>query len=186
MSERVIVASNNPVKLEACKLGFEAVFPGQSFALKGVSVDSGVRDQPMSDEETFKGASQRVQNAREQFPEADYWVGLEGGLETNGNEMEAFAWIVIESANQKGKSRTATFSLPTKVVNLIRQGMELGEADDVVFGKSNSKQKNGAVGLLTGNVLTRATYYREAVILSLIPFKNRDLYSGKEKNKALE
>ena len=55
--------------------------------------------------------------------------------------------------------------------------MELGEADDIVFGQSNSKQKSGAVGLLTGDIIDRKSLYEEAVVLALIPFKNEELYS---------
>jgi non-canonical (house-cleaning) NTP pyrophosphatase len=62
------------------------------------------------------------------------------------------------------------------VADLIRQGKELGEADDIVFGRNNSKQENGAVGLLTGDVINRAQLYEMAVILAFIPFKNLDLY----------
>jgi non-canonical (house-cleaning) NTP pyrophosphatase len=58
----------------------------------------------------------------------------------------------------------------------VRQGMELGDADDAVFGRSNSKQANGAVGILTGNVIDRAELYEQAVVLALIPFKNPELY----------
>jgi non-canonical (house-cleaning) NTP pyrophosphatase len=54
--------------------------------------------------------------------------------------------------------------------------MELGDADDVVFGRTNSKQENGAVGLLTENVIDRTAYYVQALILALIPFKNSVLY----------
>jgi non-canonical (house-cleaning) NTP pyrophosphatase len=53
----------------------------------------------------------------------------------------------------------------------------LGEADDIVFGRSNSKQDNGAVGLLTDNVIDRAQLYEHAMILALIPFKNELLYA---------
>ena len=176
MTKKVIIASQNPVKVEATRLAFESMFPNQSFIYKGIHVESGVRDQPMSSEETLKGAQQRAENARENVKEAEYWVGIEGGIEERDKGMEAFAWVVILSDQQTGRSRTSSFYLPPKVINLIRQGMELGEADDIVFGKSNSKQKNGAVGLLTGNVLTRTTYYREAITLALIPFKNPELY----------
>jgi len=62
---------------------------------------------------------------------------------------------------------------------LIRQGKELGEADDIVFGRSNSKQENGAVGLLTDNAIDRAQLYEHAMILALIPFKNEALYPDK-------
>jgi non-canonical (house-cleaning) NTP pyrophosphatase len=49
--------------------------------------------------------------------------------------------------------------------------MELGDADDAVFGRSNSKQANGSIGLLTDDALTRTEYYVQAVIMALIPFK---------------
>ena len=66
--------------------------------------------------------------------------------------------------------------LPPKIVKLINEGLELGDADDIVFNKSNSKQENGAVGLLTNNIINRTSYYFEAVILALIPFKNEQFY----------
>jgi len=59
---------------------------------------------------------------------------------------------------------------------LVRQGVELGEADDRIFGRNNSKQQNGAVGLLTGDAVDRAGLYVPAVIFALIPFKNPELY----------
>ncbi len=76
-----------------------------------------------------------------------------------------------------GKGRTGTFFIPPPVADLIRQGKELGEADDIIFQRNNSKQENGAVGLLTGNVIDRKNLYEQAVILALIPFKNSILYS---------
>jgi len=75
-----------------------------------------------------------------------------------------------------GKGKTGSFFLPQKVAELVRQGMELGEADDIVFGKKNSKQANGAIGILTDDVITRTTYYVPAIIMALIPFKNEELY----------
>jgi non-canonical (house-cleaning) NTP pyrophosphatase len=54
--------------------------------------------------------------------------------------------------------------------------MELGEADDLVFGKANSKQQNGAVGLLTNDVIVRRTLYVPAVVMALIPFVKEELY----------
>lgn len=91
--------------------------------------------------------------------------------------METFAWIVIKSkTGVVSQGRTASFYLPKEIVSLIKSGKELGEADDIVFKRSNSKQSNGAVGILTDDVLTRTDYYQTAVILALIPFKNPTLY----------
>jgi len=173
----IIVASKNPVKIEATHAGFAAMFPGQELTMEGISVPSGVSDQPMSNEEIIKGAENRARNAAQSSPAGDFFVGLEGGVEDNDGKMHSFAWIAICDKNGKiGFGKTGEFILPQKVRELILGGMELGQADDVVFNKSNSKQKNGAIGILTDNAIERAEFYRQAVIFALIPFKNPTLY----------
>lgn len=173
---KVIVASKNPVKIECAKNGFSKVFPSDQIMVEGVSVPSGVADQPMTDEETLTGAKNRAENAKQTQPEADYWIGIEGGIAEPFESMEAFAWIYIISKDRQGKARTASFDLPPQIQKLIHQGIELGVADDMVFKRSNSKQKNGAVGILTHDLINRAEYYEPAVILALIPFVNPELY----------
>lgn len=175
--KEVIVASTNPVKINTAKAGFTKMFPGIIFKVRGVSAKSDVSDQPMSEEITLTGAINRANNVSVVEPHADYWVGIEGGSKKVGKEMEAFAWVAVKSKNGKfGKGRTGSFFLPKEVVSLINKGKELGEADDIVFGMTNSKQANGAVGILTRDVLTKTTFYEPAVILALIPFKNPKLY----------
>jgi inosine/xanthosine triphosphatase len=173
----IVVASQNPVKVQAVVHGFQRMFPTQEFSVQTVSVPSGVRSQPLSNVETVQGAVNRATGAARLLPEVDFWVGIEGGIEeTEAGEMLAFAWVAVRDAHQMGCGRTGTFTLPPRVAALIRQGKELGEADDIVFGRVNSKQENGAVGLLTGDVIDRAQLYEHAVVLALIPFKNPELY----------
>jgi len=54
----IIVTSKNPVKLNATSTGFKRCFPNEQISLISVSVPSGVPDQPMTEEETLKGAKQ--------------------------------------------------------------------------------------------------------------------------------
>ncbi len=177
MIKKVIIASQNPVKITTTKLGFERMFSDEQFTFEGIPTSSDVSDQPKSDNETLTGATNRVNNLSKIAPGADYWVGIEGGIEEKNGEMYAFAWIVIKSNEGTiGKSKTGTFFLPHKVAELIREGQELGDADDIVFGIKNSKRQNGAVGILTGDVITRTSFYEQAVIFALIPFKNKKLY----------
>lgn len=174
--KKVVVASKNPVKIQAVELGFKRMFSGEEFEFIGVSAPSNVADQPFGNQETFIGARNRANNAVKEIKDADFYVGIEGGVEEVGEDMEAFAWVCIKSGEKYGKSRTGTFFLPKKVVELLKQGKELGEVDDIVFNIQNSKQNMGAVGILTGGEIKRADYYAEAVVLALIPFKNLDLY----------
>ena len=171
---KVVVASRNPVKIAATRSGFQTYF--DQIDIEGASIESGVSDQPMSDEETLRGARNRAANAALKFPEANFWVGIEGGVERKNANLLAFAWIVILGKDGSGESRTTTFSLPHEVIALIDKGYELGHANDVIFKKHNSKQKSGAVGLLTRNKLTRTQLYTQAVQLALIPLINQEMY----------
>jgi inosine/xanthosine triphosphatase len=172
---KIVVASRNPVKIEAVRDALSA-FLKEQFEISGVSVESGVSDQPMSDLETLEGAEIRVRNTQNQFQGNDFYVGIEGGVEETAAGLMAFAWIVISNGIRTGKARTAGFFLPPEVARLVHQGMELGDADDIVFAKQNSKQQNGAVGLLTNNVITRKSLYQPTVQMAFIPFLNPELY----------
>lgn len=177
-SLRLVVASRNPVKLRAAESGFRRIFADRPVTAEGVAVPSGVSDQPMTDAETLQGAENRVREAAKQCSDADFWVGLEGGLEEVGGELAAFGWIVVRSANQDqlGRSRTASFALPPQVRDLVLSGVELGIACDQIFDRHNVKQSEGAVGLLTAGSIDRASLYEAAVVLALVPFINGDLY----------
>lgn len=173
---QVTVTSENPVKVEATRRGFCRLFPDDTFTFCTLAVPSGVREQPLSSAETLQGAMQRVQAAMNQAPTADYWVGIEGGIEAEGHEMASFSWVVVNSPDRCGKSRSGLYYLPPQIAQLLRQGMELGEANDIVFSTSHSKRAGGAIGTLTDQVIDRTQLYEQAVILALVPFKNGVLY----------
>ncbi len=168
--KKVVVASLNPAKINAVKSAFQSAFPHQAFEFIGVSVESEVDDQPMSNEETRDGALNRVRNAKISQPGADYYVGLEAGIEDN----VTFAWMIIESDTHRGESRSASLMLPPLVIEKLDHANELGDVMDEVFGTENIKQKGGAISLLTQDLLTRSSVYHQALILALIPFINPD------------
>jgi inosine/xanthosine triphosphatase len=174
--DKVYIASINPVKIECTRLAFTEVFGSDKYEFIGRPVSSDVSDQPVNDIETYQGAKNRAMNLRSQFPDGTFWVGIEGGIEIINNEMHAFAWMVVLTKDKHGEARTATFVLPPRIKELVEQGVELGHADDEVFNRRNSKQKDGAVGILTNGLIDRTQYYKPAIILALIPFMKKDLF----------
>lgn len=173
---KVVVASLNPAKVGAVESAFELQFPRANIEAVSVGVDSGVSDQPRSDEETRRGARNRARRARERQPGADFWVGLEGGIETIDDHLMAFAWMaVLGPGGRESEARTVTLPLPPAVRALVDRGMELGDANDRVFSTVNSKHRGGAFGLLTNGICTREGVYTEALVVALVPFVS-DLY----------
>ena len=178
----VVIGSTNRVKIDAAMLGLKQTSLGlRNINVLGINVPSGVSDQPMTDAETKTGSINRARSAYIEYAnlnncKPDYSVGMEGGIMINDGIMECFAWISIFDGTKVGSSRTATFSLPKKIMELVEQGHELGHADDIVFNTKNSKQKSGAVGHLTKGVIDRTAYYVPAVVLAYIPWENPELY----------
>ena len=173
---QVIVASENPVKVAATREAFTTLFPGEDIEIFSLNAASGVADQPVSDSETRQGAQNRASNASAAQPDADFWVGLEGGIEVVDDQLMAFAWMHVRGRNGfASQARTPSLPLPPGVKALVDEGLELGEANDRVFSTLNSKQGGGAFGLLTGGKLTRESVYAQTMLLALMPFAN-ELY----------
>jgi inosine/xanthosine triphosphatase len=176
MTRIVYVASSNPVKLSAAREGFARMFPGENFEFRPAQHTVTISSQPITDAETLAGATSRAHNIRERYPDGDFWVGIEGGADERPEGMVTYAWVVVLDQARTGRGRSGEFFLPKNVAELVRQGMELGHADDLVFSRNNSKQENGAIGLLTDDAVDRVGLYVPAVIFALIPFKHPELY----------
>jgi len=63
-----------------------------------------------------------------------------------------------------------------KTIELVKNGMELGQVDDIIFKENNSKQKQGHFGLMTKGALPRNEAYRDGVISALVRFIQKDLF----------
>lgn len=175
---QIIIASESPVKRKATEQAFKALFPTESHDFICTKTDSGISDQPMSCEETLTGSINRVKHARKLYPEANFYVGLEGGVTDVRGHLHSMGWVTIEDPSGKqSHGRTISFALPKAISKLIlEEKMELGHATDSVFGQSESKLSySGTIGPLTNNEITYLNWYTHAVIGDLIPHKNQEL-----------
>ena len=173
--KKIVVGSENPVKIEAVKQAFELVWPNEDWQVEGVGVDSGVSDQPMSDQEGIQGATNRAKRSLTES-DADFSVGLEGGLEQIEGKWFDCGWIVvIDKEGGLGIGSTIRMRVPEEMMDLIKQGFGLGMVDDKVFGLENSKQASGHFGIMTNDVITRTHGYRDGVVSALTAFIHPDL-----------
>jgi inosine/xanthosine triphosphatase len=178
--KHVVVASTNPIKVNAVLMGFQQLFRDEEWQVIPLELVTKVSNQPIGEPETRRGADLRIQAAQDKIPGADFWAGIEGGVEDVNGQLYAFAWVIIRSSEGlQGMARSGSFLLPPTVSTLVRAGVELGDADDQVFGRTDSKLQNGAIGLLTGDVLDRTDLYVHAILLALVPFRNPTLYGEK-------
>jgi inosine/xanthosine triphosphatase len=164
---RVIVGSTNPVKVAAVVAVLAR--SGSDAQVAGMAVPSGVRDQPEGDAETIRGATQRA-TAALQASDADLAIGIEGGVVEEAGFMRTCAWAAVVSRDGRvGVGGSLAMTLPDRVADLVRQGVELGHAMDRITGGHDTKRGAGAVGILTAGLVDRQRAYEALVTYALAP-----------------
>lgn len=172
----VAVGSTNPVKVQAVHNSIQRIWP--TAEVHGVTVVSGVRAQPLSDDEAITGAINRAQAARFSL-DSDLGIGLEGNTHETAQGIFVTGWAAaVDRHDQVGIGGSGRFLLPTVLVERLRLGAELGDLMDEWAGQTNTKQKQGAVGIMTNGLISRTTALETAVIFALTRFLHPDYDLG--------
>lgn len=163
---KVVVGSTNPVKINAVSDAFKQYYP--EYEIVGQKVSSGIAEQPLGEEETLRGATNRALAAKQY---GEFGVGLEGGVAKVGDVMFVCAWcVIVDSKGNKGMGGGLYFELPKKASDRIIAGGELGPIMNELTGEENVKEKSGAIGIFTKGRLDRKTAYTQLVTSALIKF----------------
>ena len=171
---RIAVGSTNPVKCNATRTVLVALYPEADFV--NVDVPSGVASQPWGDVETRRGAVNRARAALD-AGEAALGVGLEGGVQDTEFGLMTCAWAaVVDRQGRVGVGGNSCILLPQAVAHALHQGDELGAAMDRLVNEQNTRQRNGAIGILTDNLETRQSAYESILRLALAPFQHPAWY----------
>jgi len=99
---------------------------GKTFKILQIKAESGVSDQPISKEETIKGAKTRAKNAYISG-QYDFAIGLEGGLMKNKQIHYLICVACIYDGQNYYLGASEPLPLPKKVSEAIDDGGEFGE-----------------------------------------------------------
>lgn len=172
----IAVGSTNKTKLSPVKRVFSRHF--QKVVVKGVKVPSGVSDQPKSDEEMYQGALNRAQNALKSIKNADYGVGIEGGVhEYSYGWFERSIIVIIDRKGNIGVGSSGGLKLPDVVIKRIEAGENLEQAIDGIFGTKKIGEGIGMFGIMTKGVVTRSSGVAHGVAFALARFLHEEIYS---------
>jgi inosine/xanthosine triphosphatase len=180
---KILVGSENPVKIAAAKEAFSKYF--KDVEAVGIGVKSHVPAQPVNDE-TFIGAKGRAlqlkdMNDHEKL-EADFFVGIEGGIIKIFEKWFAFGGMcIIDKEGKVGFGTSPHFELPEVMMNRLLNGIELGEIMDEILNDENTKRKGGAINFFTNGVMDRKELYVQGLIVAIVPFLHEKLYFNKDK-----
>src|SRR5947208_2028570 len=145
---------------------------------------------PLTDWELMGGARQRALAVREiligQKLDADLYVGLEGGFHSISvdGEWHTFlrGWAFVTDGERGSFGMSPSITVPEAIVKSVMEGKrELGIVIDEVAGARDVRSKQGAWGVLSRDLLTRAMSFEAALIAAFAPFYNSELYVTRDR-----
>jgi inosine/xanthosine triphosphatase len=186
---QIAVGSTRRPKLNAVSEAMRTIAPllgsSTTFEILGYEIGSGVSHTPSSRGELMQGARQRAEALQHKLLKekstADFYVGLEGGLDTvteNGRKrvfLESWAYVSDDTRGHFGRSASIEIPEPLADEVLVR-GTELGAAIDEYAGAVGIRDGQGAWGILSANLITRQDSFRVALIAAFAPFYNAPMY----------
>ncbi|MDT7689603.1 MAG: inosine/xanthosine triphosphatase [Acidobacteriota bacterium] len=148
--------------------------------------ETGAPRMPLNDTQLMRGARGRADAMRElllgEGGRADFYVGLEGGFHsiTFEGERRTFlhGWAYVSDDSGRGYfGHAPAVTVPLSIVARVeRTGRELGEVIDEVAGEHDVRSRQGAWGVLSRGLLTRAMSFETALVAAFAPFYNARLY----------
>lgn len=171
----VVIGSTSPVKINATQQAFSKYYT--ELHVEAFSIPSGVNPYPWSDEEMLKGALNRARGAKSKIPEADYSVGLEGGLSRLGTWMIVKQLAVVINGDEIGVGLSSGYECPKGIIEHIKPQQESNRKSiDSFFGENEILSKEGPIGVLTKSKMTRTDTSRDAVLCTLTRFVSSEYY----------
>lgn len=130
-------------------------------------VESGVSEQPVSDEETRQGAINRAIRTRH-LSQADLSFGLEGGVREIDGVMYCCNWGAVALKDGRVISGAgAQFILPEEIAVKLREGGELGPIMDDFTKTKDIRHHAGAIGIFTNSLIDRKQMFEHVVTILL-------------------
>ena len=175
---KVLVGSENPVKIQSVKEGFLTFF--EHVEVEGISVDTGVAHQPINDA-TFEGAKNRAENIKrindQQNLDATFFVGIEGGvLQLQDRWFSVNVVYILDQHNRDSFATTGLYELPSTLSKDLLIKKDLGHAMVALADDNFAARERGTVAFLTDGKIDRFQNQVQGITLALIPFVNDNLY----------
>lgn len=174
---KIIISTENKAKIQAVEEVFSQVWSDLKITSKKFA--SGVSEQPLSEEEGIKGAINRAKNAQEKYPDADYFVGMEGYVDSNEYGMFLAGAVAIVATNgTTGIGISAKIQLPDFIREKIEKGNELGPLikDLMNDNRETIKHRDGTNGILSKGLYNRVDEFKDATKCALARFQSLELY----------
>lgn len=185
---RIALGSSRAAKVAAVRAAaarvaeIESKWRGASIIPLDVTID--IPAMPLTDEDLMRGARARAWAVREVLAKevaVDLYVGLEGGFHSSRVEGELITflrgWAYVTDGSRDSFGASPSIEVPNAIVSSVVDGRrELAEVIDETAGERDVRSRQGAWGVLSRDLFTRAMSFEVALLAAFAPFYNAALY----------
>lgn len=186
---KIAVGTENAAKLAAVRTAAARIATleetWREAKVVGQTVAVSVPAMPLTDEQLRRGARERAENVLKVVPDAQLGVGLEGGfhsVEIDGAWVTFLrGWAYATDGEQGFYGAAPSVAVPDFIARQVTEtGRELAEVIDEVAGETDIRNRQGAWGVLSRDLLTRSDSFEAALIAAFAPFYNVKFYLGSQ------
>ena len=166
----ILVASESSIKRNAFKTALADVLSPFEINVTAAKATSGINEQPVEFEETYRGATNRLQDAKRicRNKKFDLVGSVENGIYSKTIDEKTrwydFAWVLLESKKGKLVARTSvSVELPLlDVQEAMQRGFETTTVGSIIAERLNCDPQD------PHNALTNGLYPREKILIDAI------------------
>ncbi|HTF37177.1 MAG TPA: inosine/xanthosine triphosphatase [Blastocatellia bacterium] len=187
---RIALGSSRAAKVAAlrsaaaCVASIEAQWGDAAIIACDVETDTPAM--PLTDEDLMRGARARALAVQalvlKDRGSADLYVGLEGGFhstEVEGKRLTFLkGWAYVTDGSRGSFGASPSIIVPEVLVHgVVDGGRELAEVIDETAGEHDVRSRQGAWGVLSRDLFTRAMSFEVALVAAFAPFYNAQMYA---------
>ncbi|HEX6976853.1 MAG TPA: inosine/xanthosine triphosphatase [Patescibacteria group bacterium] len=168
---KIALGSTSDSKISILKDALKSLVESE-IDIVGFEVESGITDQPLNEEVTIQGASNRAKNALTKAKNKDFSVGLEGGLQEIADKGYFLVCVaaIYDFDGHLSIGIGGKLQLPKEVSERIKKGEQFGE----VIREYESKHKGDKnVMPLVQALISRKTAFEEAIQNAYLSYLNK-------------
>ncbi|HDX9703221.1 inosine/xanthosine triphosphatase [Bacillus thuringiensis] len=174
---KVVLTSTNQAKTRAVSDTFASVFSG-NFEIISTSVESGVSETPVNDEEALVGCRERIKNVN--IEDFDYIVAMEGLIQKFSYGTFVYGIVVIydKTNDHEAIGCSAKVRIPDKLAKDITPEKRLSDLVLNMYSADKTKELSliGTNGVITNGIFNRVDEFTGALKSALGYLINKENY----------
>ena len=187
---RIALGSSRAAKVAALRASvarvasIESSWSEAEIIAREVAID--IPAMPLTDDDLMRGAMSRALAVRDLMlstgaHSADLYIGLEGGFHSikfDGEDITFLrGWAYVTDGAYGSFGASPSIVVPDAIVrSVVDDGRELAEVIDETAGQHDVRSRQGAWGVFSRDLFTRAMSFEVALVAAFAPFYNAGMY----------